>query len=41
MELSVDTPPREVTPGNGNEILDDLSGFPVVVVTGTSQIQVR
>ena len=41
MELSVTTPPREAVPGNGNETLDDLSGFPVVVVTGTPQVQVR
>ena len=41
MELSVTTPPREAAPGNGNETLDDLSGFPVIVVTGTSQVQVR
>lgn len=41
MELNIDTPSREVTPGNGNETLDDLSGFPVFVVTGISQVQVR
>ena len=41
MELSITTPPREAAPGNGNETLDDLSGFPVIVVTGSSQVQVR
>ena len=40
MDLSVDIPPRDTTPGNGNETLRDLSGFPVVMVTGTSQVQV-
>ncbi len=41
MELNIDTPSREVTPGNGNETLDDLSGLPVIEVTGISQVQVR
>ena len=41
MELSFNTPSREITPGNGNETLDDLSGFPVFAVTGISQVQVR
>ena len=41
MELSIDTPSREITPRNGNETLDNLSGFPVFAVTGISQVQVR
>lgn len=41
IEMSVTTQPRVVAPGNGNETLEDLSGFPIVLVTGTSQIQVR
>ena len=41
MDLSVDTPPREIIPGNGNEALEDLSGLPIVLVTGISQVQVN
>ena len=40
MDLSVDIPPREIIPGNGNETLEDLSGFPVLTVTEISQVQV-
>ena len=40
IEVGVTSPQREVTTGNGNETLEDLSGFPVVTVTGTTQIQV-
>ena len=40
IEVGVTSPQREVTTGNGNETLEDLSGFPVVTVTGTTQVQV-
>ena len=40
MEMSVDVPLEEVTPGNGNETVEDLSGFPVATVTGVTEVQV-
>ena len=40
MKMSVDIPQEEVTPGNGNETVDDLGESPVVIVTGVTEIQV-
>ena len=40
IEMSVEHPSRVVIPGDGNETPEDLSGYPVVVVARTSQIQV-
>ena len=41
IEVGITSPQREVTTGDGNETLEDLSGFPVVTETGTTQIQVK
>jgi hypothetical protein len=40
VELSVTTPTREVIPGDGNQKAEDLTQFPVVIVTPPSPIQV-
>ena len=41
MDLSVNTLPRNAVTGNGNEPLQDLSSFPVVTLTGPTQIEVN
>ena len=40
IELSVTTPTREVTPGDGNQTAEDLTQFPVVIVNPPPPIQV-
>ena len=40
IELSVETPTRTVTPGDGNETPQDLRNAPVVSIFGSSQVQV-
>lgn len=41
IELSINAPPRNVDPGNGNETPEDLSEFPVVSLVGAApQVQV-
>ena len=40
IELSVTTPTREVTPGDGNQTAEDLTQFPVVITNPPSPILV-
>ena len=41
VELSVTTPSRAVNPMTGNDTLEDLTQFPVVIVTPPPTIQVQ
>ena len=40
IELSITTPTREVTPGDGNQMAEDLTQFPVVITNPPSPILV-
>ena len=39
--MSIDTPLRQISPGNGNEAPMDLSGIPSLTVTKAPQVQVH
>ena len=40
IELSITTPTREVTPGDGNQTAEDLTQFPVIITSPPSPILV-
>ena len=40
IEMSIQPPPRNRAPGNGNEMPDDLRAFPVVSLFGRTEAQV-
>ena len=40
MDLTVNIPPRTATTGNGNETLQNLNTYPIVTLTGPTQIEV-
>ena len=40
IEMKVDNPPRNVTVGNGNDALEDLSEFPIIQQDAPAEVQV-
>lgn len=40
IEVSVDSPPRQITIGTGNDTLEDLRRSPIIMLDAPTQVQV-